>query len=176
MRLLGLDLGFAALGYVVVEAETVLVGGVIRTKKTAKKRGIRVADDDMMRAQEIVHELNRIARENGIGAVVAELPSGGAKGARAHLAMGMAKGVLAAWLVASRFPCEFVTPDEVKRAVTGKRNASKIEVEEAVKRLYKWPCPFVPKRMDAEHIADAAGAVYAAREGNMMRTLEARTV
>lgn len=170
---LGIDAGFRALGWALVDVKqkTIVEADAFRTKPEKKKRGIRVADDDVRCCKEMFLKLyGLVTRQDHMGVIV-ELPSGGSKGARANRGMGMATGIIGSlWATYYRIPFEWVTPTDVKLAATGKRAASKEGVargvqahlnDEAVHHLAPWKY---------EHIYDAAGAVLAAWDGVIVRT------
>lgn len=180
--ILALDVGFVATGWSVF-APGLVACGCIRTERSAKKRGIRVADDDAERCGVLargLRELLRVGYPQVLG-VVAELPTGGAQGARANRAMGMATGVVVATVEDCGVGAEWVAPDAVKQAATGRRNASKDEMIRLA--LKRWPaigrwCPEGRVVCDAgtpawalEHIADACWAFEAARNGALVRAV-----
>jgi len=181
---LGIDAGFQALGIVVVRLQPrgdgvvgyerlVLHGEAVKTERTSKKRGIRVADDDAERCQQLAQALKRVIETWKPAGAVVELPHGGAQGARANRAMGMATGVVTSALSILDVPTEWVTPGDVKKAATGRKDGSKEAVQEAVQRMFRWHDGTWPKQAWArEHVADAAAAVLAAQGGTLMRMIE----
>jgi len=171
VRVLGIDAGFAAMGLVVAQDGRVIHYDTCRTERTAKKRGIRVADDDAERSQELARFLHDAIDEWRPAGAIVELPTGGAQGARANRSMGMATGIVVTVLELSRLPAEWVTPDDVKRAATGRRNASKADVQAAVRRHFEW-ADWPRYKWQQEHMADAAGAIMAAEGGTLLRALE----
>lgn len=171
-RVMAIDAGFAGMGVVVAEGRRIVHAATCRTERTAKKRGIRVADDDAERAQTLARFLLDIISEWGPAGVVVELPSGGAQGARANRAMGMSSGIVAAVLEAAGLPAEWVTPQAVKKAATGRKDGSKDAVAASVSRQFEWTTALPKVKADLEHIYDAAGALLAAQGGTLMRTLE----
>jgi Holliday junction resolvasome RuvABC endonuclease subunit len=178
----GLDAGFAACGLVAVDVgeNKVIDVCAIETKRTAKKRGIRVSDDDCERCASMVRTLNDFLTKHKPKFVVVEMPSGGAKGARAQHAMGMAKGMVTATLTMMDLPCLVVTPLDVKRVAVpagGKtKSVEKEAVATAARKALNWKD--AERTMQNfrgglhEHIYDAAGAVLAAEHDNMMRFLK----
>lgn len=187
-KLMGIDAGFQACGVVVVElgnadADTtgpasrrILHAESFRTKPSPKKRGIRVADDDAERCQQLARFLIDTIRTYRPAGAVVELPSGGAQGARANRAMGMATGVVVAVLEIAELPAEWVTPGDVKVAATGRRDGSKVAVQAAVREAFDWgrgdKGHWPRYKWAQEHVADAAAAVLAAEGGTLMRALE----
>lgn len=195
-KILGIDAGFATMGAVIVElsdvgdgdpaSRQILFAETCRTEPTPRKRGVRVADDDAERCQELARFLIDTIRSHQPAGAVVELPSGGAQGARANRAMGMATGVVVAVLEMTELPAEWVTPGDVKVAATGRRDGSKVAVQAAVREAFDWgrgdkgdkrrddeTRSHWPKHKWAqEHVADAAAAVLAAEGGTLMRALE----
>ncbi|MFS8536089.1 MAG: hypothetical protein FWJ65_13120, partial [Limnochordales bacterium] len=97
---MGIDAGFQAMGVVIAQGRTILHAATCRTEPQARKRGVRVADDDAERCQQLARFLLNVIREWRPQGAVVELPHGGAQGARANRSMGMATGVVAAVLEA----------------------------------------------------------------------------
>ena len=170
--LLGLDLAFVATGWVVVDPRTFnLLGfGCITTKKEQKRRGIRVADDDFRRCSDLARGLFQVLEGYLVKGIVAEIPTGGAQGARSNRAMGMATGVLSAVVEAYKLPLEVYTPLEVKVAGGGDGRASKESVEVAMLAQWSGLSSFKPKGL-RQHVTDAAAVILAARSGVLYRTL-----
>jgi len=174
--MLGIDIGFAATGWVAAEVigngeYRPIASGVIVTEKDNHRRGLRVADSDVERCQVILRELTRTFCDHRPKALAVELPTGGAQGARANRCMGMATAIAACIVDDWGLPCAWVTPQEVKKAVTGQRNASKQQMIGAIRSGYpelQWP----KGKTHHEHVADAMGALLAARYGNEYRMLE----
>lgn len=175
-RILLIDAGFTGMGAVVADGRTVIWAGTSRTAKSTEKKGVRVADDDTERCQtQARFLLDVIAIYQPAGAVV-EMPSGGAQGARANRAMGMATAIVATVLEATGLPCEIVTPGAGKKAATGKRDGSKDEVEATVRTAYQWGAWLPKVKADREHVCDAAAAGMAAEHGTLMRALNQKGV
>lgn len=167
-----IDAGFRGLGMVVVRGRTVLHAEACRTEKSSTKRGVRVADDDTECCLTLARALLRVINTLRPAGAIVEMPTGGAQGARPNRTMGMATGVVAAVLEATGLAFEVVTPAQVKKAATGKRDGSKEEVQSAVRRAYNWEAAEPPDtKADWEHIADAAAAGLAAENGTLMRAL-----
>lgn len=168
---LALDIGFAALGWAVVDPNkppVVRAAGVLRTKPSAKRRGIRVADSDCERCAELARGISMLLAQWTISGVIVEVPHGGAKSARAARAMGLATGVVASVLAVKRVPVEWVTPAMVKRATTGELCASKEDVQAGVLHAFGAAPWSREPRCNREHIADACGAYLAASNGNLV--------
>ena len=175
--ILALDLGFAALGWVAIDAVTgaATAAGVVRTVKSAKKRGVRVADDDCRRCAEQAQVLSRLITEHAPACVVAEVPTGGSKSARATRAMALGTGIACGVLAIRGVPCVYTTPRDGKLAATGNAGASKEDVEAGVMHRVPGARALLDaaKRADREHIADAIAAWLAAR-GDQVVMMAAR--
>ena len=188
--ILGVDVGFVATGLALVDvrASTIVAVAVVRTERQAKKRGIRVADDDAERCCILRRGIwdflrghrDTVYSERGLGAdppherisgIVAELPHAGAKSARAIRSMALATGACVATFDELGLPVEYVTPRDVK-LITGSAKAEKADVARAVDRRLTFATlaelePF-PRSLH-EHVYDAAAAVLAAWDGNVVR-------
>jgi len=173
---MGIDAGFQAMGVVIAQGRTILHAATCRTERQTKKRGVRVADDDAERCQTLARFLLDMVQTYRPAGAVVELPHGGAQGARANRSMGMATGVVAAVLEATGIPAEWVTPSDVKKAATGRRDGSKEAVAQAVRRAFTWQAAPPSTKTEAEHVFDAAGALLAAEHGMLMRALAQRGV
>ncbi len=178
MIVLGIDAGFTATGLCAIELggsgqlSQVLASKCVRTQPTKDKRAVRVADDDAERCAFLALEIRSFLDATQPQAVIVELPSGGAQGARANRAMGMSTGMIATVLALTRYPAEWVTPQAVKKAAAGRRDASKQAVEQSVRQRFQWPDGTMPKTAaEREHVCDAAGAVMAAEHGALVQAV-----
>jgi Holliday junction resolvasome RuvABC endonuclease subunit len=172
--ILALDPSFTAWGWAVVEVngddDRLVDCGTIRTKKGEKKLGLRVADDDLRRCQEIFTELERIWKKYDPAGIVTEV-SGGAQSARASRTIGMTEGILASFIMAKGAPAEFYTALEAKMAATRKRKASKVDVQVAMRaRFGDRLVPRAPKPC-REAVCDALAVFMASKQGNVYRGL-----
>jgi Holliday junction resolvasome RuvABC endonuclease subunit len=73
----------------------------------------------------------------------------------------MAWGVLVAVAKRRSLPIVQATPQEVKRAVTGSKTASKVEVQNALELLYPTAPAWPTRKALVEHAADALAVVVA---------------
>jgi Holliday junction resolvasome RuvABC endonuclease subunit len=193
--LLCLDPGFSNFGYSVMDQNSQVIDiGTVQTKKTNKKL-LRVADDDVQRITYITSQLSKIATQYDIQGVLAELPPSNSQSAAAAKGLGIAVALTAALFTELNIPIEWATPDEVKRANTGKKNASKEDMMLAACKRYDWKISNktvvysksnFPKvcRVDSvyhplgrsmgknqfEHIADSLGAFEALKHTNTARS------
>jgi hypothetical protein len=150
-----------------------------------------------MRGAQIACSLAHLVKAWGVGAIVGEMPSGGAKSAMAMRCMAAATTAVAATAAVLGVPAEWCTPTDVKLATTGLKSGTKDEVMASVAAYYGWavqakkvrrktgvserktfyvPCRglglnefrMVPGGV-FEHIADAIGAYWAMRDSNLVR-------
>lgn len=190
--LLAIDIGFSNYGCTVLDFTGMPIKvGTMHTQKT-KQKLLRVADDDTQRITQLSSGLSRVISENGIKGVFAELPPSASQSAVAAKALGMAVALTVATLSVHKIPVEWATPNEVKKALTGKANASKEEIMAAVCKKYNWAITEKSKRSkktgqtirydktyhplgqamgknDFEHIADSLCAFEALKHTNLAR-------
>jgi Holliday junction resolvasome RuvABC endonuclease subunit len=167
MALLSLDVGFSHCGWVVFKDGEPQDCGVIKTEKSNRK-STRTSDDNAFRAAQVARQLKEIIEGYGIKGVIGELPSGGAQSANAMRHMALATGIVASVASVLELPVEWVSPGDLKKAVTGYRSASKDEVMKVVRKRFNgfiWP----KAKTRYEHIADAAGAYLALQDGNLVK-------
>ncbi len=149
----GFDPGFASCGFAVVQLfpayETVLEMGVIRTSKSDKKTKTFAADDNLRRCREVAKEVERLLMQG----TIETLPSGAShhywsrravcaeamsfpRSASVAAKMAMTWGVLVANVERAKLPLLQATPQEMKVKLTGRKDASKEDVEAALKKKY----------------------------------------
>jgi len=185
MSVMSLDVGFSSTGYVIWDKGKPVSCGVVKTEAT-KKKSTRIADDNATRAMEMAYAFKRIIEEHDVKGIVGELPSGGAQSARAIAHMALATGSISAIAGMAGIPCEWCTPIENKKAMTGKRSAGKDEMMDAAikmcggsmresKRAKHYSLiPGLPEFCggEFEHIADAVGAYYALQNCTLVKLLQ----
>jgi Holliday junction resolvasome RuvABC endonuclease subunit len=197
---LGIDPGFASLGYAVLELgvggaeDRVVTIGVLRTKATDKKHRVLVADDNVRRGRELARPLGTLVRK-GDTDYAHKPPMGGLfedvsticlvcaekmsfpRSSSAAAKVAMTWGLMIANLERYHLPLLVATPQDVKRRVTGKADASKKEVEAAmIKRFGRGLLRMVKgiPETQREHAFDALASAVAcldSEEGRMVRTL-----
>ena len=125
--ILAIDAGFRSTGWTIFENKKPIACGVISTQKAPKKTKVRVADDEAQRCATITRGLMDIVDNDQykIKGVVVELPSGGSQSAISMRQMGKITGVLVAFCIVKNIPYEVVTPQEVKKVMTGRNAATK---------------------------------------------------
>jgi crossover junction endodeoxyribonuclease RuvC len=177
---LGLDPGFAHVGYALVsvtsEAEQPLELGVISTKKNSNKQNVYASDDNLRRGREITHELQNIFKssKSSIRALCVETMSF-PRNAAVAAKMAMCWGVVAALSEFFNIPVVQVTPQQLKVALGLQRNATKPEVCSALQtrfgaKLLEGQLAHVSASLH-EHPLDALGAVVACRDSDLIRLL-----
>jgi|GEM_PF-1172013 len=170
--ILALDISLSEFGLAVFDSEGKLVHGeCIITKPVKKKLNARVIDSDQLRVKEIALRLLELNEQYNFKGIVAEVPPGGTQGARSATALGLAKGAVWAFAVLMNLPFESYLPHEAKKATTGKMNASKEEVAEAVKRRWR-DFQFPTAKNHLEAICDACSVYLAAERNNLILTLK----
>ena len=167
--ILALDVGFSNTGWTVWQGDLPIKCGVLKTEKQAKKRQVRKADDNALRAAIMARGLVEIMEANNVSAVVGELPSGGAQSATAMRDMAIATAVVSAVLEIKSMPSEWTTPNDVKMALCGTKTASKKDMMAAATRLYGRSVAFPKAESTFEHIADSIGAYLALRSRNLIK-------
>lgn len=190
--LISLDIAFKNIGWTVWDKKKPVAAGVIQTEKTTKK-STRVCDDNAYRCSLAATELKSIIREWNIDGIIGESPTG-SQSAAASKSAGLAIGLIATTACLLNLPIEFCTPDSVKKAVCGKKNASKDEIMDKIIDLYGGKKTIktieVTKGKRAgktsecvtykflgsvwpggtfEHIADSCGAYMALQNDNLVR-------
>lgn len=170
MKILGIDIGLAAMGWALVDvgAGGEVFGvraGVWTTKKETKKRQLHVGSDDARRLDDLITLLWRTTLECDVAAY--ELP-GGQKGARAAHALGLAHGLTRGVLrTRAGLPVVEVTAFDAKRALADGSNASKDTMIKRARHL--WPQIDGLGKTLREHAADAIGVALAAARTDVAR-------
>lgn len=160
--LLGIDPGFASLGLARVElvgdGEHVAELGVVRTRKSDRKRGVRASDDNVRRIVELAEAVESWITPDVI-ALCCESQSW-PRSSAVTAKLGMSWGVVGALAARHGLPVLQATPQEIKQAVAGVATASKAEVQDALTARYG-PLELPSQRTLHEHCCDALGAVVA---------------
>jgi len=174
---LGLDPGFACVGYALVDlpatdGETLLSLGVFRTEKSSKKLKVFASDDNVRRSREIYMFLRDLVAPGAVSAICAETMSF-PRNASIAAKMSLCWGVIAALSVQFNLPIVQVSPQQLKKVVTGSKTSDKDAVQAALKARYgeallNTRCKGVPPSM-LEHPYDALGAIVAALDGELIR-------
>jgi Holliday junction resolvasome RuvABC endonuclease subunit len=180
LSLVGLDPGFASLGFVVVDLVPrphVVRFGVFETKATSKKRKVLSTEDNLRRAVLIARCLRDLAtctpRTVAICAEAMSFPRSSSVAAK----VAMTWGAIASLSEAANIPILQASPQQVKAAVCGVKTASKEEVQNAVARLYP---EIVQLRANVargawEHPHDALAAAHLMLESDVVKMMR-RTI
>lgn len=164
MRILGIDPGFAKLGWCLAEydgnAPSVLHMGVLETTKDTRK--VLACVDNVRRAQEIRDGLMSLTAlyVDVFCAEAMSFPRNASSAAK----VAMAWGVIASVAQDIHVPIVQVSPQQIKVATTGSLKASKVRVGQELCRM----CPEIVSMLEPlavnkrEHPIDALGAIVAA--------------
>jgi Holliday junction resolvasome RuvABC endonuclease subunit len=187
MRILGLDPGFANLGWCVAiyrphETDPLLAGlsvmsmGCIETKKDSRK--VLASVDNVRRAQAITRQLRGIIWElafhdepvrlvDAIAIEAMSFPRNASSASKVSMTWGIISALSHLW----QMPVIQVSPQDIKEAVTGSRKASKALIETTLSERY----PEVSKALEGtpfgrrEHPYDALGAIVASLGSEVMK-------
>ena len=134
------DPSIRAWGFIVVGIDNgkieILEVGCIKTEPEAKKRRIRKGDDTVRRIQEVNSTLLRLFKRYNIVHILTEQPHG-SQSASAAVMIGMVTGMVQTISDCLNVGVEWYSEGECKYYLLGKRSATKNEVKEAVKKIYK---------------------------------------
>lgn len=172
---LGLDPGFADFGWAKVNIYAyradVPAMGVIRTEKSAAKRNVLAVDDNLRRTFEIYDNLSSLFE--GVSVVCVESMSF-PRNSSAAAKVAMTWGVMASLVKKCGVPLLQVSPQAIKKAVCKKNNASKEEVESAVKSIFPFKAGLLEDVAPSHHnhAWDALAAVHACMDSDVMRALK----
>jgi crossover junction endodeoxyribonuclease RuvC len=173
MTVIGLDTGLASCGLAYFDLSTRgldLRGVNVFTSEPSPKKGHILASDDLARRAWGLHAwLVSWTAANPPDIICIEAPSW-PRNASSASKMGVAFGVVYAYAAARSLPLLQASPQQIKKALVGKKDASKQDVINAVEvtftgDLWEWP----PQHTLWEHAADAVGAVVACLESDVLR-------
>lgn len=190
--LISLDIAFQNIGWTLWECKKPVMAGVIHTEKTENKR-TRVFDDNAYRCSVAARTLKQIIEGECVRAIIGESPAG-SQSAAASKSAGLAIGLVATTACLLDLPLELCTPDSVKKAVCGRKDASKDAIMDRIIELYggsktaKVVSVTKGKRAGKnneyvdysflggvwpkgtfEHIADSCGAYLSLQDNNLVR-------
>jgi crossover junction endodeoxyribonuclease RuvC len=171
IHVLGVDPGLANFGWTVVKfegsTETLIDMGVVRTEKSDKKKGVLASDENFDRTREIAKVVIDLCEQYQVAAICAEAMSY-PRSSSAAAKMAMTWGILATISQIRTIPFTQASPQQIKKFLCGKKDASKEEVEAVV--LKRWPN--AAEILDAkkiarsyrEHAYDSAATIIGATE------------
>lgn len=186
ITLLGLDPGFAHIGWSILEVSTeqtpdgtnvtsvVKALGLIRTEKSSKKQNVLSANDNFRRAREIAVELRGLLAAYKVDFLCAEAMSF-PRNASAAAKVAMTWGVLADITQQFGHPMLMATPKEVKKAV-GVVGKDKLDVQKALQLRFgsqlevMLTAAKVPPSM-REHPYDSLASICACMDSEQVRML-----
>ena len=146
--------------------------GVITTKKADKKQRLYVSDDNHTCSTHIAQQLQSIVATYCPIFICAEAQQG-SKSSKAIQMQGMAWGILSAVAAVNRVPVLQAQPQQVKKALTQRNDASKEEIEAVVCKHYTDLAERVkiikPKSLH-EHIYDACAVGIACLNSTEIQT------
>lgn len=177
MIVLGVDVGFAACGWALLDvgatSERVVGMGVVRTKKATAKQHVLSCSDDMARAREIAAQLADVIDAHRASVVAIEAMSF-VRSSSAMAKLGMAYGVIAALVGTRGLPLVQASPQAVKKSLCGAVTASKEEVEFAVLARYGNTTEHLLRNVCESmhvHAFDAAAVGVVALDSEVVRAL-----
>lgn len=183
--ILGVDPGFASFGWSdcalegrsphAGEALTPIKVGLIETKKSPKKMGLLQSSDNLRRLRELHEKISEVVddmaqRYDRI--ILAVESQSWPRNSMSSAKIGMAWGVLAS--VTHAYAMEQISPQAIKKILTGQRSASKEAVLAAVRDI--WPrvddlLSSIPSSK-REHPVDAlAASIAVVQSSEMVRYL-----
>jgi crossover junction endodeoxyribonuclease RuvC len=162
---LGIDPGFASIGYAVVSlhstGESVIEADVFHTSKSNRKLRVRSADDNFRRTQEFSRFLRHLVEHHRVDAICAEAMSF-PRSSSVAAKMALTWGVLGTMAELFNRPVLSASPIEIKAAVCGTKTASKEDIISTLTARYECAAALEHLPMSQrEHACDAIGAVVA---------------
>lgn len=186
ITIMGGDPGFASFGYAIAQIDgtgqvkPLIVRGVpvmrlISTDKSNKKLEVYAGDDNVRRCREIYIGLCEVFEAFKPKAFVVERMSYPRSAPVSHK-MGLAWGAVVAATTNGNIPIVQISPQAVKKALTGSRSASKDAIQQTLHAQYGID-PGLFTAAVREHVFDALGVVVAAYESSeLLRLLKNRAM
>jgi len=154
------DPSFTAWGWAILDGKgNVFKTGCIKTAPEQKKRRIRTSDDRNRRTVEIVQQLLTLIRAHNITYILSEAPHG-SQNASAAVMIGIVTGVLTAIAECLNIPIEYYSEQDSKKAILGRKAASKEDMIEAINGHYE--IDWTGTKYIDEAVADALAVHYVA--------------
>lgn len=161
LRILAMDPSLTAWGYVIIASgQEIIESGCIKTESENKKRRIRKGDDDSRRVSEIAEYLNTLIDTYNINYLIAELPHG-SQSASGMKMVGIVLGLTSAMAITLDIPLEWYSEADAKKALLGKRSATKKETIDAIDKCYN--VTWLNVKYKDEAIADSIAVYHVAR-------------
>jgi crossover junction endodeoxyribonuclease RuvC len=178
MYILAVDPGFAKFGYSIIsigktaDEDKPVRMRVLTTKKSNKKANRLAAEDNIVRAQYIAQSLLDIRKRYDYKVICAETMSY-PRSSSAAAKMSYGWGVLVCLSTLYDIPILQNSPQEIKKSLCGKNNASKQEIQDKLNQVFS-RCDWLSRkicRTDKEHCYDALAAYYACRKSTFLQLL-----
>ncbi len=172
MNILTNDPSFTAWGWAVIKMEnkTILDTGCIKTAPEQKKRRIRASDDRTRRTKEIVQALLQLIARYDVKFILSEAPHG-SQNAQAAIMIGMVAGITTAIAECLDIPIEFYSEQDAKKALLGKKAATKEDVIEAIDK--KYDVEWTGTKYIDEAVADALAVYYVAtKQSELLKVMK----
>lgn len=135
VRVVGVDPGLAHFGWAVAnlyyDRISFVACGCIRTEKSDKKRRVKVADDNVRRARIVAVEFAKVLDKYRPTHMTSEAFSA-PRSSSAASKMAISWGIMIDQIMTRRIGLSTATPQEIKKVMTGRSNASKLEVQAAL--------------------------------------------
>ena len=182
MLVLGLDISMVNTGWVTAVSDNdgrlfIKDCGVIQTEKLETGEDVSNTVDSMRRAAKVHAVLEKVCLDHKPTIVCVEAMSW-PRNAASAIKMAMAWGAIAPLIIER--PLIEVSPQEIKKVLTGSRSATKKEVEEAVKKKLTHSSASVPllekkipKKALREHCWDALGSILASQKTESWKLIQA---
>lgn len=175
---LGIDAGFAFVGWSLMavgdaaEDDCVIDANVFETKKSNKKQKVLVASDDQRRSREIARFFADKIEMNTVRILCLEaksLPRNAATSSK----LGHCFGILSTLAEVFDIPIASVSPQELKKHLTGRIKVTDEELNEAIAKRYGEAEYFLSKiaRSKRQHAYDAIGAIDTCKKGETFRAI-----
>jgi Holliday junction resolvasome RuvABC endonuclease subunit len=160
------DPSFTAWGWAVLGNKgNIIATGCIKTAPEQKKRRIRTSDDRIRRTSEIAIFLIKLIQRYNVKYILSESPHG-SQNASAAVMIGIVAGLLVGIAESLALPIEWYSEQDSKKAVLGKKAATKEDMIEAIDKLYEVDWRSI-KYID-EAVADALAVHYVASQQSPM--------
>lgn len=154
------DPSMTAWGWAVIYKDQVIDSGCIKTQPDHKKKRIRKSDDTLRRISDINSILLGIIEKYQVCFIVSEAPHG-SQNASAAVMVGMVAGILQTLADVLNIPIEWYSEMDSKKALLGKKSASKNETIQAIKNIYS-SLKFKNIKYHDEAVADAMSIYFTA--------------
>jgi Holliday junction resolvasome RuvABC endonuclease subunit len=176
--ILGFDPGLTNFGYAVIQGTRLIDIGVHRTDKSDAKRKVLASDDNTRRIRELA--AFAWAKWHGERRVICAESMSFPRNSSSAAKMAMTWGVIVTLAHVTDSPLLQASPQEVKKFVCQKKDASKKEIEGAVVALYPKATTLLEEQRIAqtyrEHAYDALAVAITCRNSDTVRMMSVVSV